>query len=174
MRERIVVPSIRSREVARAQRSGIRHSEDALQPLDFRNGLLSVHPSPMIETLLRRLCPHAAMCALGIYELRQHAAEILLFGSHAEQNTLSTHLPVESLDIGDSETSSTFPAGFLSEAGCKARGGFARHELAPAGRFELHRQTEHIAVELHGFAMSATNLITYLSCVPCMCHLHWM
>jgi len=43
MREQFVVPSISSREVARAQRSGVRHGEDSLQPLDFRNGLFSVH-----------------------------------------------------------------------------------------------------------------------------------
>ena len=45
MRQHIVVPSIRSREVALAQRSGVGHREDALQPLDFNNALFSVHPS---------------------------------------------------------------------------------------------------------------------------------
>jgi hypothetical protein len=35
---------IRSREVACAQRSGVRHREDALQSLDFSNGLFSIHP----------------------------------------------------------------------------------------------------------------------------------
>src|SRR5260370_13661219 len=38
-----MVPSIRSREVAGAQRSGVRHCEDALKALDFGNGLLGVH-----------------------------------------------------------------------------------------------------------------------------------
>src|SRR5207245_10019512 len=41
----VVVPSIHSREVARAQRSGVRHGEDALKPFDFSNGLFTVHPS---------------------------------------------------------------------------------------------------------------------------------
>ena len=36
---------IRSREVARSQRSSVRHRKDALQPIDFSNGLLSVHLS---------------------------------------------------------------------------------------------------------------------------------
>ena len=45
MRVHVVVPSIHSREVARAQRSGVRHGEDALKPFDFGNGLFSVHPS---------------------------------------------------------------------------------------------------------------------------------
>jgi hypothetical protein len=45
MREQFVVPSIRSPEVARAQRSGVRRCEDALQVLDFGNRLLDVHSS---------------------------------------------------------------------------------------------------------------------------------
>ncbi len=45
MRERMVVPSVRSSEVACAQRSRVGHREDALQPLDFGNALFSVHPS---------------------------------------------------------------------------------------------------------------------------------
>ena len=43
MREHFVVSSIRSREVARAQRSSVRLCEDALKALDFGNSLLGVH-----------------------------------------------------------------------------------------------------------------------------------
>jgi len=43
MREHFVVSSIRSREVARAQRSGVRRCEYALQPFDVGNGLFGVH-----------------------------------------------------------------------------------------------------------------------------------
>ena len=43
MRVHPVVPSIRSREVTWAQRSGVRHGKDALQRLDFSNGLVGVH-----------------------------------------------------------------------------------------------------------------------------------
>jgi hypothetical protein len=43
LREHFVVPSIRSREVAPAQRSGVRLCEDALKALDFGNSLFSVH-----------------------------------------------------------------------------------------------------------------------------------
>ena len=43
MREHFVVLSIRSREVARAQRSGVGRCEDALKVLDFGNRLLGVH-----------------------------------------------------------------------------------------------------------------------------------
>jgi hypothetical protein len=49
MREHFVVPSIGSREVAWAHRSGIGHGEDALKPLDFGNGLLSVHSLSIIQ-----------------------------------------------------------------------------------------------------------------------------
>src|ERR1700682_3123463 len=45
MREHFVVPSIRSREVERAQRSGVWCCEDALKALDFGDSLLSVHSS---------------------------------------------------------------------------------------------------------------------------------
>jgi hypothetical protein len=45
VRQILIMPPIRSREVARAQRSGVGHGEDALQPLDLGNGLFSVHPS---------------------------------------------------------------------------------------------------------------------------------
>jgi len=43
MREHLVVSAIRSREVVSAQRSDVRHCEDALQLLNLSNGLLSVH-----------------------------------------------------------------------------------------------------------------------------------
>jgi hypothetical protein len=47
--ERLIVPSIRSREVTLAQRSDVRHRVSALQPLDFGNGLLSVHLSQYLR-----------------------------------------------------------------------------------------------------------------------------
>ena len=43
VRQHLVVSSIRSREVVRAQRSDVRHREDALKALDFGNRLLGVH-----------------------------------------------------------------------------------------------------------------------------------
>jgi len=49
MREQFVVPSIRSREVARAQRSGVWRCEDALQQHDFGNRLFGVHSVSMIQ-----------------------------------------------------------------------------------------------------------------------------
>jgi hypothetical protein len=45
MREHLIVSSIRSRQIVQAQRSGVRHGEDALKALDLGNSLLSVHPS---------------------------------------------------------------------------------------------------------------------------------
>ena len=48
MREQIVVTAIRSREITQAQRSSVRHCEDALQPLNFSNTLLSVHSVSII------------------------------------------------------------------------------------------------------------------------------
>jgi hypothetical protein len=47
MREHFIVSSIRSQEVARTQRSGIRRCEDMLKALDFGNGLLGIHSVPI-------------------------------------------------------------------------------------------------------------------------------
>jgi len=57
VREHFVVPAIRSREIVRAQRSGVLHGEDALQPLDFGNGLFSVHPSQSSSTIQESVKP---------------------------------------------------------------------------------------------------------------------
>jgi hypothetical protein len=43
MRDLVIVPAIRSREITQAQRTGVRHFEDSLKALDFGNGLLGVH-----------------------------------------------------------------------------------------------------------------------------------
>src|ERR1019366_1303168 len=43
VREHVVVPSIHSREVACAQRSGVRHGEDALKVLDLGDDSVNVH-----------------------------------------------------------------------------------------------------------------------------------
>jgi hypothetical protein len=43
MRQHPIMPSIGSREVAWAERSGIRHHEDVFQPLNFGPGLFYVH-----------------------------------------------------------------------------------------------------------------------------------
>ena len=47
MREQFVVPSIGSDKVVRAQRSFVRHCEDALKALDVGNGLFDVHAVPI-------------------------------------------------------------------------------------------------------------------------------
>ena len=84
--------------------------------------------------LVRRLRAHAAMCAFGIYELRQNPAEILLLGRHAEQNALGAHVPVESLHIGYSETEFDFSCWILVGSWVQRESGLARHELARDGR----------------------------------------
>ena len=43
VRKHLVMPSIRSREVARLERSSVRQREEALKTFDFGNGLLGVH-----------------------------------------------------------------------------------------------------------------------------------
>jgi hypothetical protein len=43
VRKHFVVPAIRSREIAQAQRSGIRHGENALKVFDFGDGPVNVH-----------------------------------------------------------------------------------------------------------------------------------
>ena len=44
------LPLIRSRNVARTERSGVRHGEDALKPLDFSDGLFGVHRCQYSQT----------------------------------------------------------------------------------------------------------------------------
>ena len=61
MREHIVVPSIHSQEVARAQRSGVRYGEDALKALDFGNSLLGVH-SPSISDMRMAIVKRSGTC----------------------------------------------------------------------------------------------------------------
>jgi hypothetical protein len=60
--EHFVVSSIRSREIARAQGSGVRHREDALKTLDFGNGPFSVHPSQYLTERRRRQFGAALAC----------------------------------------------------------------------------------------------------------------
>ena len=48
LRKHFVVLSICSREIICVQRSGIRHGKDMLQPLDFSDGAVGVHPSSII------------------------------------------------------------------------------------------------------------------------------
>jgi len=52
--------------------------------------------------VLRCLRAHAAMCALGIDELREHPAEILR-GRHTEDDAFRAHVSVKRLYVGDSE-----------------------------------------------------------------------
>ncbi len=65
-------------------------------PLCCRSGTRN-HAAPLGDplvaaSLLSRLSSHAAMCALGIDELRQHPAEILLLLRRAEEHALGTRL----------------------------------------------------------------------------------
>ena len=52
MGKHLIVPAIRSREITQAHRSRVWHCEDALQPLDFSDCLLGVHPSTSIANQL--------------------------------------------------------------------------------------------------------------------------
>src|SRR2546428_98723 len=63
----------------------------------------------------------------------------------------------------------TLPAGFLSEAGCKARVvSPVANSLQPGdSNFNLRPSTSRW--NFTAFSMSATNLIAYLSCVSCIC-----
>jgi len=49
MRQHFVVPSIQSRKVTGAQRSGVRRYIHALKALDFGNRLLGVHSVPISD-----------------------------------------------------------------------------------------------------------------------------
>src|SRR4029077_4207931 len=83
--------------------------------------------------VLRCLSSHAAVCAFGIYELCQHPTKILLLRWHAEQHALGAHVAVESLHIGDSEAQLDLACWIFLGSRVQRKGGFARHELAPAG-----------------------------------------
>jgi hypothetical protein len=63
---------------------------------------------------------------------------------------------------------STVPAGFLFGSRVQSEIGFARRELAPAGRLELELETKHITVELDGFIHVGDEL----NHVPELCSLH--
>ena len=80
---------------------------------------------------LHRLCTYAAMCAFGIDELRQHPAEVLLLGWHAEQDSFGAHVPVKSLDIGDCEPQFDLSSRALFGSRVQRESGFARHEFTP-------------------------------------------
>ena len=62
LREHFVVPSIRSRKIARAQRSNVRHREDALKAFDFGNSLLGVHSVPISNLRVAMIKP-SGICA---------------------------------------------------------------------------------------------------------------
>jgi hypothetical protein len=69
MREHFVVLSIRRREVARAQRSRGGRREDALQPLDFANSLLSVYPVT-ISNMSAAIVKRSGICAFPQWPVR--------------------------------------------------------------------------------------------------------
>jgi hypothetical protein len=71
LREDFVVPSICSREVARAQRSIVRRCEDALYPLDFGNGLLGVH-SVAISNTSGAIAKWSGPCMLCVLPATAH------------------------------------------------------------------------------------------------------
>ena len=62
VRKHFVVLSIGSREVARAQRSSVRHCEDALKTFDFGNCLLRVH-SISISNIVVAIVKRSGICA---------------------------------------------------------------------------------------------------------------
>gem|GEM_PF-5137849 len=62
LREHFVVPSIRSRKIARAQRSNVRHRKDALKAFDFGNSLFGVHSVP-ISNIKGAMVKPSGICA---------------------------------------------------------------------------------------------------------------
>jgi hypothetical protein len=62
LREHFVVSSIRSRKIARAQWSNVRHREDALKAFDFGNSLLGVHSVPISNIRIAVVKP-SGICA---------------------------------------------------------------------------------------------------------------
>jgi hypothetical protein len=62
MREHFIVSSIRSQEVARTQRSGVRRCEDMLKALDLGNSLLGIH-SVSISNIRVAMVKPSGICA---------------------------------------------------------------------------------------------------------------
>ncbi len=56
MGQHLVMPSIRSRDIACVERSGVRHREDALQLLDFADDMFDVHSLISIANLFAAQC----------------------------------------------------------------------------------------------------------------------
>jgi hypothetical protein len=75
MREHFVVSSIRSREVAWAQRSSVWLCEDALKALDFGNSLLGVHSVP-ISSMRVAIVKWSGIC---MSRLRERPAPNVLY-----------------------------------------------------------------------------------------------
>jgi hypothetical protein len=106
VREHLIVPPIGSREIARAQRSGVRRGEDALQPIDFSYRLLGVHSVPISNmgvAIVKRsgICmsclPPRQRSLLGNAPLRdeinceapQPMTTLIVFASHRSQSGTS-------------------------------------------------------------------------------------
>jgi hypothetical protein len=53
----LIMPPIRSREVVRAQRSGVRRCEDALKVLNVGNSSLGVHSVPISDIRVAMVKP---------------------------------------------------------------------------------------------------------------------
>jgi len=58
---------------------------------------------------------------------------------------------VEGFHVGNGEPQFDFSSRVLFGSRVQCENGFARHELISARRFELKLETEHVAVEVHGF-----------------------
>src|SRR5438046_10117925 len=97
------------------------------------------------------------MCAFGIDELRQHPAEVLLLWRHAEEHALGAHVPVESLDIGDSETQCDLPRWIVVGSRVQRESGFARHELAQPGDSNLRWRPSRSRSNSTASSMPETN-----------------
>src|SRR5262249_49123515 len=86
----------------------------------------------------------------------------------AEQNALGAHVPVESLHVGNREPQFDLSSRVLFGSRVQRESGFARHELAPTRRLELHLETENVTVELHSFV----HVSDELDRVSQLCALH--
>src|SRR5580704_14036930 len=92
------------------------------------------------------------MCALRINELGQHSSEILLLRRHAEHYASCAHVAVESLHVSNSKPQLDSPGWILSRSRMQREDSLTSYELTPPRRLELESETQHIAVERHGFA----------------------
>jgi hypothetical protein len=87
--------SIRGREVARAQRSGVRLCEDALKALDFGNDLLGVHSASISSMAVAIVKRHGTSMSCPLERSAPSGSQRFLTSSALPKHPEAYHLTEE-------------------------------------------------------------------------------